>query len=66
MKKKLIPYAIGLLLLCSACHKNCSCLGYDLQVHTYTSSEVDTHTGGNCANMRDFPLPNTYSVCNWE
>ena len=66
MKKALIPCALGLLLLCSSCHKSCTCLGYNLQVHTFTSDEVDTHANGNCSKMRNFPLDDTYSVCNWD
>ena len=53
-------------LTLAACHKTCTCSGYDALPHTFTADEVRTHAGGDCTDMRNFPVPNQYSVCNWD
>lgn len=58
-----------LLLLSSlavtSCKKTCVCLGYDQLEHPFSEEQVDA-IDGNCSNMRNYPVPNHYSVCNWE
>lgn len=34
-------------------------------VTEFTAEEVDAHAGGNCTEMRDFPIENRYSYCHW-
>ena len=53
------------IILLTSCHKTCVCSGYDQLEHYFTPEEVDAH-GGNCSNMRDYPVANHYSVCSWE
>lgn len=65
-QKRLFPLLLAACLLAVGCHKTCACLGYDLQVHNYSADEVSQFANGNCYNMRDFPLHDTYSVCNWD
>ena len=55
----------SLLILSSACHKTCVCLGYDQLEHEFSEEQVDA-IDGNCSNMRNYPVPNHYSVCTWE
>lgn len=69
MKKRsrIILVWAGLALCASltGCHKTCTCISYDGQTYSYTDAEVN-ELGGNCYNMRNYPLQNYYSVCNWE
>lgn len=66
MKKTILAAAVLLVALSlGACHKTCSCIAYDGSRHAYTSDEVAAN-GGSCYEMRNYPLPNYYSVCNWE
>ena len=67
MKKKLLIITLLSLAALSfaACHKTCLCYGYDELEHEFSEEDVDAH-GGNCANMRNYPVDNHYSVCNWK
>ena len=65
-RKHLLPALVAACLLLTACHKTCICRGYGATDYTFSADEVDTYAGGNCSSMRDFPIPNHYSVCNWE
>ena len=67
MKKPLLLTAtLGACLLLGACHKTCTCLGYDGLEHEFTPEQVDAHMDGDCSKMRNFPFYDQYSVCNWE
>ncbi len=67
MKKTiLLTLAAAVCLTLGACHKTCTCLGYDGLEHSFTPDEVDSRTGGDCSKMRNFPFYDHYSVCSWE
>ncbi|MBO7100935.1 MAG: hypothetical protein J6V98_02815 [Bacteroidales bacterium] len=66
MKKKALILLLAITALSlAACHKTCVCLGYDQLEHEFSEEQVDA-IDGNCSNMRNHPVPNHYSVCNWE
>ena len=66
MKKAYILLAVAAVCLTlSACHKTCTCVGYDGMVHEFTPEEVSERAGGNCSYMSDFPVENRYSYCHW-
>ncbi|MBR1549617.1 MAG: hypothetical protein IJ634_03180 [Bacteroidales bacterium] len=59
-----------LALLCltttlSACHKTCTCIGYNGVADTYTAEEVDDR-GVTCPDMVFFGGVQYYSVCSWD
>ena len=64
--KKLLTAALAVMSLClCSCHKECVCTRYDGLQQTFSAEEVDAN-GGNCAKMRNYPVENHYSVCEWR
>ena len=66
MKRKLILPAIALAcLLLGACHKTCTCYGYDAVEYDFTPDEVDS-LASSCANMVYRADIQYYSYCTWK
>ncbi len=63
--RNLLVLSFSLLVLLTACHKNCVCQGYDGSSYTYSADEVDAR-GVTCTNMVFQAGQQFYAVCDWE
>lgn len=65
MKKvKILLCAALLVLTATACHKSCTCYGYNGSVDEYTQVELDS-LGYACTSLEDIDHGLTYSLCEW-